>query len=214
MLRHGPTMRLNFGVFVLHALLLAMWVGVPTLLVQAGLPQRHHWWVYLPAVGASFFVMAGTLFPLERRGYLRAVFLTSVGLIGLVQVGLALMAGRADGGGVALLSVMLFIFFCGSNILESTQPSMASRLAPAHSRGTAMGVYEHLAVPGFLRRRRSRRLAVQGLWPGGPVLGLRGSHGRLAAGGLAHARTAQPAIGRTGAGRRSPGHVNPSSPTP
>ncbi len=148
-LRHGPSMRLNFGVFVLHALLLAMWVGVPALLVRAELPAAQHWWVYLPTVGASFFVMAGLLFPLERRGYLRAVFLCAVGLVGLVQVALALVAGRPDGGGLLLLCALLFFFFCGSNILEATQPSMASRLAPAHSRGTAMGVYNTLQSLGF-----------------------------------------------------------------
>jgi MFS family permease len=148
-LRHGPTMRLNFGVFVLHALLLAMWVGVPTLLLRAGLPQHHHWWVYLPTVGVSFFVMAAALFPLERRGYLRAVFLVSVGLIALVQLGLALASAPGETPGLALLGGLLFAFFCGSNILEAAQPSMASRMAPAHSRGAAMGVYNTLQSLGF-----------------------------------------------------------------
>jgi MFS family permease len=66
--RHGPTLRLNFTVFVLHAVLVAMWVAVPGLLVEAGLPKDHHWWVYLPAITGSFLVMGTVLFPLERRG--------------------------------------------------------------------------------------------------------------------------------------------------
>lgn len=146
-LRHGPTMRLDAGVFILHAVLLAMWVGVPGLLEQAGLPREHHWWVYLPAVTASFFVMAGTLFPAERRGYLRAVFLSAVGLIALVLAVLA--ATAAAGPSVALLALLLFLFFCGSNVLEAAQPSMASRLAPPNARGTAMGVYNTLQSLGF-----------------------------------------------------------------
>lgn len=146
-LRHGPTMRLDAGVFILHAVLLAMWVGVPGLLEQAGLAREHHWWVYLPAVTASFFVMAGTLFPAERRGYLRAVFLSAVGLIALV---LAVLAATATAGpSVALLALLLFLFFCGSNVLEAAQPSMASRLAPPNARGTAMGVYNTLQSLGF-----------------------------------------------------------------
>ena len=95
-LRHPGLLRLDFGVFVLHAVQLAMWMAVPSLLVQAGLAQDHHWWVYLPAVLGSFFVMGGTLFPLEKRGYLRAVFLVSVGLIGLVQLGLLWVGDGCD----------------------------------------------------------------------------------------------------------------------
>jgi MFS family permease len=146
-LRHPALLRLDFGVFVLHAVQLAMWVALPAMLVQAGLDKDHHWQVYLPAVLASFFVMGATLFPLERRGYLRAVFLVAVGLIALVQLGLLWMAQSAPT--VAGLAVLLFVFFCGFNVLEASQPSMASRVAPADARGTALGVYNTLQSLGF-----------------------------------------------------------------
>ncbi len=145
-LTHTTLLRLNFGVFVLHAVQLAMWVAIPAMLVQAGLAKDHHWQVYLPAVLASFFVMGATLFPLERRGYLRAVFLVSIGLIGLVQVGLLL---SAQAPGILVLGLLLFVFFCGFNVLEASQPSMASRVAPAHVRGSALGVYNTLQSLGF-----------------------------------------------------------------
>ncbi len=145
-LRHSGLLRLNVGVFVLHAVQLAMWVSVPVLLVQAGLPKADHWHVYLPAVLGSFFVMGMTLFPLERRGYLRAVFLAAVALITLVQVGLALAAAQPS---IAALAVLLFVFFCGFNVLEASQPSMASRIAPPHARGGALGVYNTLQSLGF-----------------------------------------------------------------
>ncbi len=140
-------LRLNFGVFVLHAVQLAMWMAVPAMLVQAGLPPEHHWWVYLPAVLASFLVMGTTLFPLEKRGYLRAVFLTAIGLITAVQLGLLWVATGTPGVGV--LAGLLFVFFCGFNVLEASQPSLASRVAPAHARGAAMGVYNTLQSLGF-----------------------------------------------------------------
>lgn len=145
-LRHPALLRLDFGVFVLHAVQLAMWVAIPALLVQAGLPKGDHWWVYLPAVLGSFFVMGATLFPLERKGYLRAVFLSAVGLITLVQLGLLMVAGQP---GIASLAVLLFVFFCGFNVLEASQPSMASRVAPPHARGAALGVYNTLQSLGF-----------------------------------------------------------------
>lgn len=144
-LNHTPLLRLDVGVFVLHAVQLAMWVAIPALLVQAGLAQESHWQVYLPTVLASFFVM-GVVFPLERRGYLRAVFLASIGLILLVQVGLLAASGAPS---VAALACLLFLFFCGFNVLEATQPSLASRVAPHNARGAALGVYNTLQSLGF-----------------------------------------------------------------
>jgi len=146
-LRLPALLRLNFGVFVLHAVQLAMWMAVPALLVQAGLSREHHWWVYLPAVLGSFVVMGGSLFQLEKRGYLRAVFLTSIGLAAAVQVGLLLLASGTPS--VGALVALLFVFFYGFNVLEASQPSMVSRVAPAHARGAAMGVYNTLQSLGF-----------------------------------------------------------------
>ncbi|WP_310343592.1 MFS transporter [Rhodoferax saidenbachensis] len=146
-LRHPALLRLDLGVFVLHAVQLAMWVALPAMLVQAGLARDQHWQVYLPAVLASFVVMGTTLFPLEKRGYLRAVFLCAVGLVTLVQLGL-LVLSRATPS-VALLATLLFVFFCGFNVLEASQPSLASRVAPASARGAALGVYNTLQSLGF-----------------------------------------------------------------
>ena len=140
-------MRLNVGVFLLHAVQLSMWVALPAMLVQAGLDKDSHWKVYLPAVLGSFVVMGMGLFRLERAGYLRAAFLVSIGLIGSVQLGLWGVAQAAPA--LAPLAILLFIFFIGFNVLEASQPSMVSRLAPAAVRGTAMGVYNTLQSLGF-----------------------------------------------------------------
>ena len=145
-LPHPALLRLNVGVFVLHAVQLAMWVAVPALLLQAGIGADQHWRVYLPVVLASFAVMGFTLFPLERRGYLRAVFLVSVGLIAAVQLGLV-WAARAPTPWA--LGLLLLLFFCGFNVLEASQPSMVSRVAPVHARGAALGVYNTLQSLGF-----------------------------------------------------------------
>jgi predicted MFS family arabinose efflux permease len=102
--------------------------------------------VYLPAVLASFVLMGG-MFALERRGHLKTVFLASIALIALVQVGLLVQSS----GTARLwpLAGLLFAFFCGFNILEATQPSMVSRLAPMPVRGAAMGLYNTLQSLGF-----------------------------------------------------------------
>ncbi|MEY4028767.1 MAG: Inner rane transport protein YajR [Pseudomonadota bacterium] len=145
-LRHAGLMRLNFGVFVLHAVQLAMWVAVPALLVQSGLPKAAHWQVYLPAVLGSFVLMGG-VFALERRGHLKKAFLAAIALIALVQVGLLVQSSGTSS--VLVMAWLLFAFFCGFNVLEATQPSMASRMAPPAVRGTALGVYNTLQSLGF-----------------------------------------------------------------
>ena len=161
-LRDAALLRLNLGVFVLHAVQLAMWVAVPALLVQAGLDKAQHWQVYLPAVLGSF-VLLGGLFALERRGHLKKVFLAAILMVGLVQLGLLVVASGTPRLG--MLAGLLFVFFCGFNVLEATQPSLVSRLAPASVRGTAMGVYNTLQSLGFF----------VGGWAGGALVKAWGS---------------------------------------
>ncbi len=164
-LRNPALLRLNFGVFVLHAVQLAMWVAIPAFLVQAGLASDDHWRIYLPALLGSFVLMGGLLFPLERRGFLRAVFLASIALIALVQVVLLWVSSGAPS--IAALAWLLFAFFCGFNVLEATQPSLVSRIAPATSRGAAMGVYNTLQSLGFF----------VGGWLGGQLVKNHGTQG-------------------------------------
>ena len=146
-LHSAALLRLNFGVFVLHAVQLSMWLAVPAMLERAGLPRAQHWHVYLPAVMGAFVLMGVSLFQLEKRGYLRGVFLSSIGMIVLVQLALWQLVDLQPSA--LVLGVALFVFFLGFNVLEASQPSMVSRVAPAASRGAAIGVYNTLQSLGF-----------------------------------------------------------------
>ena len=143
---HADLMRLNIGVFVLHAVQLAMWVAVPSLLVQSGLNKSLHWQLYLPVVVLSLLFL-GVVFAMERRGHLKKMFLLSIGLIVVVQLGLLVQSlGTPSLGGLA---VLLLVFFCGFNALEAALPSLASLIAPRAMRGAALGVYNTLQSLGF-----------------------------------------------------------------
>jgi MFS family permease len=148
LLVHPDLIRLNFGVFALYAVQLASWVAIPALLVQAGVVSTDHGYVYLPAVLLSFVVMGMTLFPMERRGLLRPLFLGCIALVLAVQLAWAWMAWHSAPS-LGLLAFLLFAFFCGFNVLEASQPSLASRLAPVGSRGAALGVYNTLQSLGI-----------------------------------------------------------------
>lgn len=130
-------LRLNFGIFALHAAQIAMFVVVPAALIeQAGLPLGRHWQVYLVVMLVSLALMMPPLLWAERRGRLKSLFLAAIGLLALVQLGL-----MAQPASLSLLAVLLTAFFAGFNTLEAGLPSLISRLAPAGARGAAMGVY-------------------------------------------------------------------------
>ena len=139
---------LNFGVFILHTVQMSMWVAVPAMLVQAGLAKEQHWHIYLPAVLLSFLAM-GLLFSMERKGKLRKALLGAIGLVLVVQIGLGMLAVSGTIPTVWCMALLMFLFFCGFNALEATQPSLVSRMAPAPLRGAALGAYNTLQSLGL-----------------------------------------------------------------
>lgn len=136
-LRHRQLLRLNFGVFTLHLIQTAMWILVPSALINSGgLAAGEHWKLYLPAVLCSFVVMVPAIIAAERHGRMRQVFNGAIGLLLAVQFGFAFLA---DGRYTVFL--WLTLFFVAFNILEATQPSLISRFAPPHAKGAALGIY-------------------------------------------------------------------------
>jgi MFS family permease len=136
-------LRLNLGIFVLHVVQMSMFVVLPLLLVEAGLPLASHWRLYLPVVLVSFAIMAPPILYADRRNRHKPVLLAAIAL--LVVVESFLIFGKSIAGyGVALLA-----FFVAFNVLEALLPSLVSRLAPAHARGTAIGVYNTTQTLGL-----------------------------------------------------------------
>lgn len=144
-LRDAQLMRLNFGVFALHLIQTTMWVLVPAALVSSGgLPMVEHWKVYLPAVLLSFAVMVPAIIIAEKHDRMKFVFNAAIIMLVFVQLGL-LMFGHSLAG----LALSLTLFFVAFNVLEATQPSWISKIAPAANKGTALGVYNTLQSIGL-----------------------------------------------------------------
>ena len=136
-LRNPDLLRLNYGITVLHAILMASFVAIPLALQeQAGLPREEHWWVYLSALLLSFFAMVPFIIYAERQRQIKRVVLGAIALLALVQP--LMWAGM---GSLPWLVTAIVLFFVGFNLLEATLPSLLSKIAPAGGKGTAMGVY-------------------------------------------------------------------------
>ena len=142
-LRDPELARLNYGVFALNAMLMAMWVVVPFQLRAGGLEAAAHWKVYLPVMLGSILIMAPVLMQSERRGWQKSAFLGSVALLLIAQF---LLAWAGDT--VLMLVVALLAFFTAFNMLESSMPSMISKTAPPQAKGTAIGVYSSIQFLG------------------------------------------------------------------
>ncbi|HTQ77722.1 MAG TPA: MFS transporter [Burkholderiales bacterium] len=137
-------LRLDLGIFVLHMAQMAMFVVVPPLIVDAGLPLAAHWKLYLPVMLASFVAMVPLVIFADRRDRPKPVLLGAIALLVLAEAGLA-----AFGAGLAALAALLLVFFVAFNVLEALLPSLVSRLAPARVRGAAVGVYNTAQTLGL-----------------------------------------------------------------
>ena len=172
-LKNPELMRLNLGVFVLHLSQVAMFVVVPSALVKyAHIPLANHWHVYLPVVIGSFFVMIPFIIKGEKSGKMKQVFIASIALLMLVQIGFWQFLSNPT-----ILIALLFAFFLAFNILEASQPSLVSRMAPPAAKGAALGVYNTmqalgLASGGFLGGWMSQHVSPSSVFILSAVLSL------------------------------------------
>ena len=129
-------LRLNFGVFVLHFILVAFFLVVPQLIeTSLGIDRARHWVVYLPVLVLSLIGMVPLMTLAERAGRLRQTFLLGIALVFVAIATLGYTTASL------LCYVALWLFFVGFNYLEATLPSLLSKSVAAASKGTAMGVF-------------------------------------------------------------------------
>ena len=136
-LRNPELLRLNFGIFALHAMLTASFLVVPPLLRGTlAVTNRDQWLVYLPVLLVSVAVMAPVILLAERHGRMKGALVGAVAAMAASQLMLA--TGAADR---YVVLAALVVFFSGFNIMEASLPSLVTRAAPAGATGTATGIY-------------------------------------------------------------------------
>ncbi len=136
-LRNVQLLRLNLGIFTLHLTLTALFVVVPFLLIEHGMVKTEHWKVYIPVMLLGVIGMLPFMAFSHRREYVTRVFELAIALLALSMV--VLMLSTRTNWTVFFVGFVLF--FAGFNTLEANLPSVVSRVAPAASKGTAMGLY-------------------------------------------------------------------------
>lgn len=142
-LQNPELLRLNFGVFALHATLMALWLVIPLSLRKAGLAADYHWQIYLPVLLISMALIIPAIIYSEKKVKLKPVFVIAVSVLLVSQGLLALMLDSIMGMGIALL-----VFFTAFNLLEASLPSLISKISPVGAKGTAIGVYSSIQFLG------------------------------------------------------------------
>ncbi len=134
---HPELLRLNTGIFVLHLVMTASFVLMPHLLLTYGhLPPSQHGWVYLPIVLGGFIAAVPAIIIAEKKRKIKQVFLFGIALLALSLVVLAEEYSQYVG-----LLFGISLFFVAFNLLEALLPSLLSKIAPAGTKATAMGIY-------------------------------------------------------------------------
>lgn len=167
-------LRLDLYIFLLHALLTAMFVALPFLLRNdLGLALGDHWKVYVAALLLSIVGTVPLIMADDRqgkRGTVRTALLCQ--LAGLLVLAFA-------GSSTLLVGGALACFFVGLNFLEAALPARLSILADEAQRGASLGVFSSAQFLGaftgglcggwFLSSGRPEDVflvaaAVTGLW--------------------------------------------------
>lgn len=142
-LRNRELLRLDFGIFVQHAILMSVFMQVPFVLRRDGMEPVQHWMVYLPVMLVAFALMVPPIIIAEKKARMKQVFIGAVALAAVSQVALLLLQDSVWGVAFSLL-----LFFAAFNVLEAALPSMISKIAPLAAKGTAMGVYSSVQFLG------------------------------------------------------------------
>jgi MFS family permease len=136
-LKNTQLLRLNFGIFALHAAQMAMFVVVPFAISESShLTVNQHWTIYLPVLLGSFVLMIPAIIYAEKQAKMKQVFVGAITLMFIAQLIFSLSIHTFLG-----IIVSLTLYFIAFNVLEASLPSIISKISPAASKGTAIGVY-------------------------------------------------------------------------
>jgi MFS family permease len=144
-LRNKELLRLDFGIFALHAMLTSSFLAVPGLLrATLDVSNKNDWLIYLPVLLVSIAVMVPAIIVAEKYRRMKGVFVAAVAALAVSQAMLYLGAGN-----LFVLLAALVIFFSGFNVMEASLPSLITKTAPPDAKGTAMGLYSSAQFLGI-----------------------------------------------------------------
>lgn len=136
-LKDPELLRLNTGVFLLHAIFTASFVVIPIGLKEyAGLPGPQQWYIYVPALLLGFLLSVSCMMRAEKKQQVKHYYIFGIMLLGISSLILCTMPSSLLASALGIL-----LFFTGFSLLEAFLPSWVSRAAPKARKGTALGIF-------------------------------------------------------------------------
>lgn len=132
---------LDFGMFMLHLALTALFVVIPILLDPL-LPAYHLWRVYTPIILLGMAIALPTMTYAERTRSVNKVLAAGIALFGSSFVLLRFASHELAG-----IAAGLALFVTALGLLEPTLTTLLTRYTTRETRGTAAGVFN---MSGFL----------------------------------------------------------------
>lgn len=130
-------LKLNCGIFFLHAIFTASFVVMPiSFLHDLHLPAHEQWLLYFPTLIIASIVALVAIGFAERKQQIKLYFLGGITTLILGECLLWLMHTQ-----IAVAACGLIFFFAGFTLLEALLPSLISREAPLKHKGSALGIY-------------------------------------------------------------------------
>lgn len=137
-------LRLDWGIFALHAILTASFLVVPHQLATIfKTPSVSAWRIYLPILLVSIALMVPAVGVAETRGRMKEVMVCAIVVLGGGVLGFGAANTPADG------FIALSWFFAAFNVMEAILPSLVTKTAPPQAKGAATGVYSSAQFLGI-----------------------------------------------------------------
>lgn len=128
--------RLDWGIFSLHAMLMALFLVIPNLLLRNGYTAEQQWMIYLPVLIIAALAMLPFVIIAEKKRLLKTFFVGAIAVLVVINLSLNFVTTH-----IVLLSIALCLFFTAFTFLEACLPSLISKISPIGNKGTAMGIY-------------------------------------------------------------------------
>ncbi len=137
LLKDLPLMRLNVGIFLLHAIFTASFVVIPiSLQSYANLSGNQQWMLYVPVLLLTLLLTLLIIIVAEKKQQTKLFFLGAISTLGMAEFLLWTWPQQ-----ILIFALGLLLFFIAFSVLEAFLPAMVSKAAPAARKGTALGIY-------------------------------------------------------------------------
>jgi len=133
---NNQMLRLNISIFSLMFTQAALFLLIPSLILNFGFEVSNHWKIYLPVLIFSFLVMYVVINKSEKEKQQKKYFIISIYLIFF-----SLVIFWWSKEFFVFWVFGLAIYFVGFNLLEAFLPSWVSKIVSAEHKGLALGIY-------------------------------------------------------------------------